>query len=195
MDRVRLFLAYAAWFLLPPALVFWFVLHPLVTLWRKVGPGVTYAVLTVIMFATGFAMYLVRHLVPPTDLGFEPLYAVLGGAFLVGGYAIAWQRRKQLTKRILVGLPELAPQGAPSKLLVEGIYAHIRHPRYVEFTLILTGSCLIANYAAAYWILAATVVGLYLIVLLEERELVARFGDEYRRYAERVPRFLPRKRE
>lgn len=194
MDRVRLFIAYAAWLTLPPALIFWFVLHPFVALWRKVGPGLTYAVLTFAMFATAFGMYLERRFVAPSDLGFQPLLALLGLALIVGGYAIAWQRRKQLTKTILVGLPEVAPQRVAPKLLHEGIYARIRHPRYVEFTLILAGWSLIANYGAAYWILLATIVGLYLIVLIEERELRQRFGDEYRRYAAEVPRFVPRRR-
>lgn len=195
MDRVRLFIAYAAWLMLPPALTFWFVLHPLVAVWRKVGPAVTYAVLTVVMFATAFVMYLFRRHVPTSDLGAQPVLAGLGLGVIGVGYAIAWQRRKQLTKRILVGLPEVAPDRVPGKLLTEGIYARLRHPRYVEFSLILAGWSLIANYGAAYWILLATVVGLYLIVLIEERELRERFGDDYRRYSEQVPRFVPRWRK
>ena len=35
--------------------------------------------------------------------------------------------------------------------------------------------------------------GLVLIVRLEERELVERFGDEYETYRERVPMFVPRR--
>ena len=192
MDRFRLFIAYAAWLMLPPALAFWFVLHPLVAVWRKVGPGVTYAVLTVVMFAAAFGMYLFRHHVPPSDLGFQPLLAGLGLGLIVVGYGIGWQRRKQLTKTILVGLPEVAPHKVEGKLLTEGIYARLRHPRYVEFSLILAGWSLISNHGAAYGILLAAIVGSYLIVLIEEHELRERFGDEYRRYSEQVPRFVPR---
>ena len=35
---------------------------------------------------------------------------------------------------------------------------------------------------------------LHLVVLLEERELLERFGDAYRDYAGRVPRYVPRLR-
>ena len=48
------------------------------------------------------------------------------------------------------------------------------------------------NYLAVYVILAISVPGAYLLVAVEEKELRARFGEEYLRYAERVPRFLPR---
>jgi protein-S-isoprenylcysteine O-methyltransferase Ste14 len=33
---------------------------------------------------------------------------------------------------------------------------------------------------------------LYGITLMEERELVERFGQAYRQYQQRVPRFVPR---
>jgi protein-S-isoprenylcysteine O-methyltransferase Ste14 len=35
---------------------------------------------------------------------------------------------------------------------------------------------------------------IHLVVILEERELVDRFGDAYRKYAARVPRYFPRRR-
>jgi len=35
---------------------------------------------------------------------------------------------------------------------------------------------------------------IYLLAIIEERELLERFGGDYRRYMERVPRFVPRSR-
>jgi protein-S-isoprenylcysteine O-methyltransferase Ste14 len=91
-------------------------------------------------------------------------------------------------------VPELAPDQPGAGLLTEGIYGRIRHPRYVEFTLALAGWSLAVNYTGLYLIAALSVLTLYVIVLIEERELHARFGPAYADYSARVPRFIPRRR-
>ena len=54
------------------------------------------------------------------------------------------------------------------------------------------GSALIANYLALYLIVALWLPGIYVIVLLEEKELRDRFGRAYDDYCRRVPRSIPR---
>ena len=112
---------------------------------------------------------------------------------LVAGY-IGWKRKKYLTMRILAGVPEVETEVEKrGKLLDEGPYAIIRHPRYVEILFATCGYAAIANYLGC-WILAVLMVPLiHLVVLLEERELIDRFGNAYREYAARVPRYFPRK--
>jgi protein-S-isoprenylcysteine O-methyltransferase Ste14 len=94
----------------------------------------------------------------------------------------------------LMGLPELAPDRYPQQLVTEGLHARVRHPRYLQYLLVLAGLALIANYAALYLTLAVLVPGIWLIVILEEKELRARFGPAYDDYCRRVPRFIPRRR-
>lgn len=73
----------------------------------------------------------------------------------------------------------------------EGIYARIRHPQYVGFALILTGFLL-------QWPTLLT-LAMYPILLVmyarlaksEERDSLARFGDDYARYMHEVPAFIP----
>ena len=89
-------------------------------------------------------------------------------------------------------MPELAPAGQPGELLTGGVYGRIRHPRYVEILLAMAGYALIANYLATYVLLTLCVPVVYIVTLFEEKELLARFGDDYEQYRSRVPRFLPK---
>jgi protein-S-isoprenylcysteine O-methyltransferase Ste14 len=64
----------------------------------------------------------------------------------------------------------------------------------MQFLIALLGWSLFANHLALYAVLALWVPGVWLIAVLEERELRERFGAEYDAYCRRVPRFLPRLR-
>lgn len=77
-------------------------------------------------------------------------------------------------------------------LVTTGPYRWVRHPFYDA-----AGLAILANsLAAANWFLFLT-GGLAFILMvvrtrIEERHLLARFGESYRVYAERTGRFLPR---
>ena len=91
-------------------------------------------------------------------------------------------------------LPQLTEDPTASKLLSEGIYGRIRHPRYVSVFFGALAIALFSNYLAT-WILQILLVPvIYLLAIIEERELLERFGEDYRRYMEQVPRFVPRSR-
>lgn len=79
----------------------------------------------------------------------------------------------------------------PSKLVVQGAYRWVRHPLYLVVLLmiwsypILTNDRLLFNMLWTIWIVIGTV--------LEERDLTADFGDDYREYQRNVPMLLPTK--
>jgi protein-S-isoprenylcysteine O-methyltransferase Ste14 len=78
-------------------------------------------------------------------------------------------------------------------LVTSGPYRYVRHPFYVATALVILGN---AFAAANGFLLATGILVLALLVLRtrkEEANLLARFGDEYRRYGERTGRFLPRR--
>jgi len=62
------------------------------------------------------------------------------------------------------------------RLAVTGPYARVRHPQYIGFVLIMFPVLVLM-----YGRLAKT----------EERDMLAEFGDEYRRYLNAVPAFFP----
>jgi len=78
-------------------------------------------------------------------------------------------------------------------LVTSGPYAYIRNPLYIANGIIGCGIVLLSG---IYWFLpgfAALFALIYIpIVQAEEAYLTGRFGEEYRNYCRRVPRFLPR---
>ena len=48
------------------------------------------------------------------------------------------------------------------------------------------------NYLGVYILFVSAFPVLYVITVLEEHELIDRFGEEYRRYQREVPRLIPR---
>jgi protein-S-isoprenylcysteine O-methyltransferase Ste14 len=86
----------------------------------------------------------------------------------------------------------LAPDRYPQRLVTEGLHARVRHPRYLQFLLVIAGFALLANHLCLYLALLLWLPGAWLIVILEEKELRDRFGPAYEEYSHRVPRFFPR---
>ena len=173
----------------------WFLVHPFVGFWRRLGVRLTMTVLGLLLLAGVLALVTVRDVLLGADLGLSwPLFAV-GVVLLVLATWISLKRRKYLTVRILVGVPEIeAEPEKQGRLLEEGPYAVIRHPRYVEVVLATLGYAAVANYVGCWIMVIAVVPVLHLVVVLEERELRERFGEAYRDYAARVPRYIPRLR-
>jgi protein-S-isoprenylcysteine O-methyltransferase Ste14 len=77
-------------------------------------------------------------------------------------------------------------------LVTRGPYRWIRHPFYVAMLLLVTAFALLA----ANWFIALAGWMVFILLAirapLEERKLVERFGDDYRDYMQRTPRFFPR---
>lgn len=192
MDLARYYLALIALVAYPAAITYWLLIHPFVGFWRRIGLGVTYALVLPAITGVGYVMFQLREPLLALDFGTHYGLLVVALPLLVWGMYIDVVCRRSLKVRILVGIPELAPDRSPTELLTGGIYAKMRHPRYVSAFLGGVATALIANFAAVYVICVLVVPCLGAIVLLEERELRARFGEEYERYCRRVPRFLPR---
>lgn len=195
MDTVRYVFGVLLVVGLPPALVWWFLVHPFVEVWRRVGVKATLTLLTALALAGSGGLFLARDALLGADLGTSWPLLALGGALLLLAAIMGFRRRRQLTFPILAGVPELeADPERQGSLLTEGLYAHVRHPRYVEVALGVFGYAFVANHVGPYVLALATLPVLHGIVLLEERELLERFGREYETYRRTVPRYVPRRR-
>lgn len=191
-DQFRYGVAFLLVAFAPASVLFWLVVHPLARFWRRVGYWWGYAAgfaLSIVCATVGFRL---RAFVAETDLGASAVSSVLGVLLLGVAVAMrgAWQR--QLTAGTMFGLPELAPARYPGRLLTEGIYARVRHPRYLQIVVAIAGWALLSNHLAAYLVVLIVMVEMAAIIPLEERELADRFGAEYEAYRRRVPALVPR---
>lgn len=113
--------------------------------------------------------------------------APIGAALLLAGIGLMASGRHALTRNGTNVAPSL-----PTLVLVDsGIYRWTRNPLYVGGCLAMFG---VAFLCALDWLplifpvsLAALHFG---IIKREERYLERKFGDEYSRYASRVPRYF-----
>lgn len=84
------------------------------------------------------------------------------------------------------------PWKASTTVVTSGVYAHLRNPMYVGGDFVLIGLAIVL---ASDWMVVTTVILAvvlhYGVVRREERYLVKKFGDAYRRYLENVPRYGP----
>jgi protein-S-isoprenylcysteine O-methyltransferase Ste14 len=96
---------------------------------------------------------------------------------------------------VVEGLGTPAPVAPTERLVVGGLYRHVRNPMYVAVTMAIAGQALVLGrpalllYAAAVWAVVAAFVRLY-----EEPTLAARHGAEYDAYRRAVPAWRPRLR-
>jgi protein-S-isoprenylcysteine O-methyltransferase Ste14 len=92
---------------------------------------------------------------------------------------------------VLVVLGWLALYEAGGRLATGGVYRLVRHPQYLGL-MMLVAAFLIQWPTLPTLLLAPVLLRLYHeLALAEERDLARACGEEWRRYAERVPRFLP----
>jgi len=173
-----------------PAIFCWVLIHPLVKFWRQTGKAAMWLVVSPIALAGVAILFYFRDSLMGEDLGTNFWLWIPAFILTVLGTYLDFARRKYLTTRILVGTPEI--EGDASNLLTEGLYAHVRHPRYVAITASYLGFSLFANFAGVYIYLLASAPLLWLIIVLEEKELRNRFGKAYEDYAKKTPRLIPK---
>lgn len=90
-----------------------------------------------------------------------------------------------------------APIAPPQRLVVVGMYRHVRNPMYIGFAFGWIGLWIVFGHAYVPAILAiiAVAVGVHLFVLFyEEPTLRKKFGADYEAYCRNVRRWLPRLR-
>jgi protein-S-isoprenylcysteine O-methyltransferase Ste14 len=153
--------------------------------------------------ALGSALFLlvapgvVAGLVPWLLTGWEstdpPVWiAAVGAVLIAAGTAVLLHA---FARFVVEGAGTPAPVAPTERLVVGGIYRHVRNPMYVAVGTTIVGQALVLGrpwllaYAAAFWAVTAAFVRIY-----EEPTLTARYGEEYEAYRQAVPGWRPRLR-
>jgi protein-S-isoprenylcysteine O-methyltransferase Ste14 len=88
-----------------------------------------------------------------------------------------------------------APVGPTERLVVGGLYRHVRNPMYLAVVGAVVGQALLLGRPVLliYAALAGAAMALF-VWAYEEPVLAARYGEQYRAYCEAVPGWVPRRR-
>lgn len=79
------------------------------------------------------------------------------------------------------------------QLIIDGPFRYIRHPHYLSILVLGFGLALFSNSLLALIVAIIAVPIMIASVIDEEKELIRRYGEEYKRYLEKVPyRFIPK---
>ncbi len=167
--------------------LFWFAIHPFAGRWRKMKRSPYMALLpiwTIIIILEAFITWPWSGLrLYSTPWMWAP--AVVLFAFGSRTYARIFS---EFGGHKLSGEAELRPDEHAQELVTTGLHADMRHPIYLahlaNFAAWTLGSGLTINFIL---LALSLLVTFPLMIAIEERELVARFGDSYRQYKTRVP--------
>ena len=118
------------------------------------------------------------------------ILGILGAGLILFGMVIAWSCVSLLAD---YGDGTPAPWDPPKRLVVHGLYRHVRNPLVEGVFLVLLGeSLLFGSFLLLLWFFFFVSLNLAYTPLIEETELLNRFGGPFNSYMKNVPRWLPR---
>jgi methanethiol S-methyltransferase len=128
----------------------------------------------------------------------QPQIAIVISSLSLGGWLIVLTSTFLINHFELFGVRQvvdnLSDRASPApRFRTPLFYNFVRHPIYLGFLIAFWAT---PNMTAGH-LLFAGVTTIYVVigVLLEERDLTAMFGDDYRNYRDRVPMLLPWRRK
>ncbi len=129
----------------------------------------------VLLIIIGIALFLniiILNIKPPTNKNL----VILGYIILLTGVFL-----------FIISLITLI-RNDMNKVIQKGIYAFIRHPMYLGAIIMFISHIFLGQ---NWLVVIITIIGIiccYFIIVLDDRQNIEKFGDNYSQYVERVPR-------
>lgn len=203
--------AYGFWFLVAVnvGLFAFFIMSFLTPLkkreWRSMGAAIAFFVaLFTEMYGFPLTIYILTGILGSKYPAFNPFSHASGHlwvAFLGGGATMMTIIHLVSNMLVLIGFIIMWKgwkliHAAKGGLGTEGPYAYVRHPQYSGLFLVMIGMLIQWPTIIIALMFPVLVYVYYRLSKREENEMIVLFGDDYRRYIEKTPMFIPKfKRE
>jgi protein-S-isoprenylcysteine O-methyltransferase Ste14 len=180
------FLAVMTLMFWPVIPLFWIPVHIATGFFKKIG-RLTYVLPIITWLPLAYLIYHNRDLLLKYKIDI-PLVFIIAGilCFTLGTLLHIWTARL-LGIWGIIGMPEISTKAGVG-LITKGPFSIVRHPTYLAHTLMFSGAFLITGVATVALITILDFITVKTIIIpLEERELLSRFGEIYISYMEKVP--------
>ena len=104
---------------------------------------------------------------------------VISNGLVFIGFMIMWKAWKLI-------------HGAKGELVTEGPYSYVRHPQYAGLFIIMISMLIQWPTIITALMFPVLVFAYYRLSKREESDMIKMFRDEYKRYIEKTPMFIPR---
>jgi len=170
---------------------FWLLIHPRAEFWRSRQRS-PYRILLPIwigMWALVAAITAPWRNVALYETGWTWIPA---GALFCAGLLLYKLSHSHFSLTQLGGVPEIRHNHSQQRLVTTGIRARVRHPVYLGHLCEMLAWSLGTGLAVCWTLTAFAIMTGAVMIRMEDKELEARFGEEFRHYRSKVPAVLPR---
>jgi protein-S-isoprenylcysteine O-methyltransferase Ste14 len=167
--------------------LFWLAIHPFAATWRRLHWSPYRALLplwALVIAAEAWLTWPWRA----SRLYSTPWMWLASLPFFFLGWRTYRRIFAEFGGRNLSGASEIIGDVETGRLVNTGMHAHMRHPIYLAHLCNFAGLAIGSGLTVNFILLAISLIVTYpLMIAVEERELVKRFGEPYRLYQSEVP--------
>ncbi len=172
--------------------LFWIPVHYAITFFRRIG-FFTYVIPIFTWLPLSYLIYKNRNYLFQFKIDLPQIVNIIGILFFISGTFLYIWTIRLLGFWGIIGIPEIMIN-IKKRIVTTGPFSFVRHPTYLAHTFIFSGAFLMTEVIAVGIVtIIDFLIITTLIIPLEERELVNRFGDLYKSYKKKVTyRIIPK---